>query len=108
MSATGTPQTLETRIVRYRQTKAGLKEKTRINVEWMIRNLLKRWTLGTDAGEGRFACPRETCQPDDRQAVYGTSQRENKSISTKPRCNFGTKFAAAFLGKSQNNPTSNP
>ena len=25
-----------------------MKEKTRINVEWMIKNLLKRWTLGTD------------------------------------------------------------
>jgi hypothetical protein len=48
MSATGTPQTLETLIERYRQTKAGLKEKTRINVEWTIKNLLKRWTLGTD------------------------------------------------------------
>jgi integrase len=48
ISATGAPQTLETLIERYRQTKAGLKEKSRINVEWMIKNLLKRWTLGTD------------------------------------------------------------
>ena len=47
-SPTGAPQTLEALIERYRQTKAGLKEKTKINVEWTIKNLLKRWTLGTD------------------------------------------------------------
>jgi integrase len=47
-SATGAPQTLEALLERYRQTKAGLKEKTRTNVEWTIKNLLKRWTLGTD------------------------------------------------------------
>jgi integrase len=47
-SATGAPQTLEALIERYRQTKAGLKEKTKINVEWTIKNLWKRWTLGKD------------------------------------------------------------
>jgi hypothetical protein len=39
---------LDALLDRYRQTKAGLKEKTRVNVEWTIINLLKHRTLGTD------------------------------------------------------------
>jgi integrase len=47
-SVTGAPQTLDALIERYRQTKAALRDKTRVNVEWTIKNLLKRWKLGTD------------------------------------------------------------
>jgi integrase len=42
----GGPLALDALVSKYRQTMAGLKPKTRINIEWMIGNLEKHWHLG--------------------------------------------------------------
>jgi integrase len=42
----GGPLTLDALVSKYRQTMAGLKPKTRVNIEWVIKTLEKHWHLG--------------------------------------------------------------